>query len=133
MPVLQVCRRLVWLLFVHSVFVHCTNSVKGMPAICGRIPGLVPFGFLKRGGHLPCDGILFIRWVTCLWWDVFLNRLHGVGELLYYVMLLGGSKIQSNQGEIDLANGTAEERDRANSYLSCPHLLTVGSSFLIKP
>lgn len=128
MPVLQVCGGLVWLLFVLLAFVHCANSVKGRPAICGRIPASEPVGFLKRGGHLPCNGILFVRWVTCLRWDVFLNHL-----LLSDVMLQGGSKTQANQGEIDLANGTAEERDRANSYLPCSHLLTVGSSFLIKP
>lgn len=41
--------------------------------------------------------------------------LHSVRRLLSYVMQQRGSKTQANQGEIDLANGTAEERDRANS------------------
>lgn len=37
---------------VHFTFVCYTNSVKVIPAICGRIPASGPAGFLKRGGSL---------------------------------------------------------------------------------
>lgn len=36
----------------------------------------------ERRSLAHATGFSFVRWVTCLWWDVFLNCLHGVGGLL---------------------------------------------------
>lgn len=125
-PDLQVCRELVWLLFEDLALVHCTNSVKVMPTVCGRSPASEPVGFLKRGGHLPMrwDSLLsgglptfdgMCSWTVCMVWDAILGHAAGWS------------------GWIRSSWWHFRERDRANPYLSWSHLLTVGSSLLIKP